>query len=68
MSHPTIQTSDVGYLIRDMIENCDIEIVGHDIPQDEWPVLSSIDDTDPNNLICTCSNGQKFTVRIIAKE
>ncbi len=62
----SIRTSDVGYFIRDHIDSRDIEIVDSNLPPDEWSFISSIDDSDPSNLVCRFSNGQTFTVRIVA--
>ena len=65
---PTPKTSDIGLLIRDMIEDREFDI--YDLSGDEPEVVgkdevSFVDVSDANNPVVTTVSGKRFVVRVI---
>jgi hypothetical protein len=64
---PNIQTSDLGLMLRDFIEDGDIFPMGEKFQEEEGVTVAFIDVSDPNNPLVHLENGQRFRVRIIAE-
>ncbi len=64
-----LETRDIGILIRDRLEDdtvCSHREHDGDLIEDGEEEIEFIDVSDPDNLVIFVSNGQTFTVRIIA--
>jgi hypothetical protein len=69
MGDATFTTRDLGFAIRDHLENSAVAvftIVGDEIHEGERTEIGFVDISDPDNPIVHFPNGQRFQLRIIA--